>query len=255
MCLIVFAHHMHEDYPLIIVANRDEFFHRPATPLHEWPGSSIIAGKDEEKGGTWMGVTKSGRFAAVTNVRAGKAKQGIRSRGEIVTGFLDTNDPASYLETCNVHNELYDGYNVIGGDAANIYYSTNQDHNAFHHVEPGIHGLSNARLNTPWPKVAKAKQALRDMLAPQPEQLSFPALFDLLTDTSEANEEDLPETGVDKDLERRLSPMFIRLPGYGTRSQTVLVYHKNGDINVEEKTFDESGSKVTQKHYQWNCFE
>ncbi|SDH43116.1 NRDE family protein [Alteribacillus bidgolensis] len=251
MCLIVFGYGVHKDYPLIVAANRDEFYSRPTVPLHHWPRSPIKAGKDKEKGGTWMGVTESGRFAAITNVRASKQNPAKYSRGEIVKGFLEAEDPHTFLEECNVHNEDFDGYNLISGNSSQLYYSTNQDKHSKHKLKKGVYGLSNAFLNTPWPKVVDAKKKFTSILKKQTASFSPEPLFEMLSDTNEADEKDLPETGVDRQLEKKLSPLFIRMKGYGTRSQTVLVFTKKGEVIMEERTYSENGHILNQKNLNW----
>ncbi|MFB4163352.1 NRDE family protein [Alteribacillus sp. JSM 102045] len=251
MCLIVFGYRVHKEFPLIVAANRDEFYSRPTEPIHCWPGSSIIAGKDKEKGGTWMGATKSGRFAAITNVRASRQQTAKYSRGEIVKGFLETNSPHCYLEECNSRNEDFDGYNLICGNSQKLYYATNQDKQVKKQLQPGVYGLSNASLNTPWPKVRKARNQFTEIIESQANFLSPKLFFDLLSDTKEAKEQDLPDTGVNKNLERKLSPMFIIMENYGTRSQTVLFFKNDGKAIMEEKTYDKKGERINQKSLKW----
>ncbi|RSL33402.1 NRDE family protein [Salibacterium salarium] len=240
MCLIICGFHAHKDFPLIIAANRDEFHARPTQSLHRWPESPIIAGRDKDKGGTWMGVTESGRFAAVTNVRNPMEKPSKKSRGDIVKGYLETTDPESFLENCNKNKNHFGGYNFIGGSLEHLVFSTNQNSQSEMRLNAGIYGLSNAYLDTPWPKVVKAKARFTHILEDTPN-LTCDPFFNMLTDTTEAKADALPNTGVEKTLEQKLSPLFINMDGYGTRAQTVLMVSKDGKVIIEEKTYREKG--------------
>lgn len=251
MCLITFAYHVHPDYPLILVANRDEERNRPTETLHRWKDKDIIGGRDLEKGGTWLGVTPNGRFAAVTNVRNPREKKKDRSRGEIVTGYLEAKDPSAYLALMNEEKEAYNGYNLLCGDAQELFYVTNQDDIDKHPLTPGIYGLSNASLDTPWPKVVKAKKQLSALLS---EAAPFRPddFFTFMTDSEKAKKEELPNTGVGEELERELSPLFITMDHYGTRSQTFLLIRKDGTITIEERTFDKNQRSGPRTKMTWN---
>ncbi|RSL33753.1 NRDE family protein [Salibacterium salarium] len=241
MCLIICGYHVHEDFPLIIAANRDEFYARPADSLHCWPDSPIIAGRDKAKGGTWMGVTESGRFAAITNVRNPYEAPSKKSRGNIVKDYLETEKPDVFLENCNKNGNQYGGYNFIGGNLDELLYTTNQNNYGKYVLTSGVYGLSNAFLDTPWPKVEKAKTRFSHILKDRADHLTCDVFFDMLTDTKQAEVESLPNTGVELSLEQQLSPLFINMKEYGTRSQTVLMVSKGGSMIMEEKTYREQG--------------
>jgi uncharacterized protein with NRDE domain len=233
MCLIALAYQVHAYFPLIVLANRDEFLERPARPAHFWqdkPG--ILAGRDERAGGTWLGLTTNGRFAALTNHRDLRqpAVQGP-SRGQLVVHALE-----GVLEPTD--ERPMDGYNLIHGPVAALKYRTNIL-GTEEFLRPGIHGLSNALLNTPWPKVERLKDAFARLVRnpdPQPERL-----FDLLLDRSFAPVDRLPDTGLDVTRERELSPAFIAMPGYGTRCSTLVMVDKNGGTLFEERTYQPPG--------------
>jgi uncharacterized protein with NRDE domain len=252
MCLILFAYHVHPSYPLIIAANRDEFYERPTAPAAFWEDTpSVLAGRDLEKGGTWMGVTRTGRFAAITNYRApGHARPDAKSRGFLVSDYLTGTDaPQAYLEKIQHAREYYNGFNLLVGDTESLYYYTPL-HNEIEEVSPGIHGLSNHVLDTPWPKVRKGteklKQALHDKI------MNETILFSILSDAEEAPEEELPNTGIGKKWERLLSPLFIQSETYGTRSTTVLTIDNDNNVMFTERFFLPDLQEWTQSRFMFS---
>jgi len=217
---------MHPTYRLIVAANRDEFYERPTAPAHYWEDAPhVLAGRDLLKMGTWMGVTTSGRFAALTNYRdPAEETRGRRSRGEVVADFLKgTASPEAFAAAASSRRELYPGYNLLAGDADELYYYSNVADDA-RKLPPGIYGVSNHLLDTPWPKVERGKAGLAEAIQGSGGGLAE-RLFDVLRDAEPAPDERLPSTGVPLDWERLLSPIFIRSPerGYGTRSSTVIL--------------------------------
>ena len=157
MCLILFAYRSLPDYRLVLAANRDEFYDRPTRHVAFWDDApEILAGRDLKAGGTWMGITKKGRFAAITNYRdSGMTIENAPSRGDLVKDFLiGKSRPHDYLESLQNKGQDYNGFNLIIGDGNELFYYSNRDGN-IHNIEPGVHGLSNHLLNTPWPKVAQ----------------------------------------------------------------------------------------------------
>lgn len=239
MCLLTMSYNMRSDYPLIIAANRDEFFERPTEPLHEWTDSPIIAGKDLKLGGTWMGVTKAGRFALVTNVRNPLEETGDLSRGFIVKEALEAENLEDYLETLHTNRFRYSGYNLLTGSLKEVYYHSNQNDQAPVRVKKGFYGLSNAALDTPWPKVEELKAGVRKAAAR--ESISREELFSCLSSEQKYEEKKLPNTGVGKDLEKNLSPVFIKMEEYGTRSQTILLMNNKGEVEITERLINEGG--------------
>ena len=243
MCLIVLAWKARADLPLVVAANRDEWRARPTEPAHWWsdhPG--LLAGRDLEAGGTWMGITRNGRFAAVTNFRdPSDKKSAARSRGELVSGFLlDTAQPEQYLSRLAPRTSDYNGFNLIVGDGASLWYFGSREGEA-RAIEPGIHGLSNHLLNEPWPKVVRGRAAMQEALR---EGSPAPKLFAMLADSQGAPDESLPDTGVGIAWERRLASALITGPEYGTRSSTVLTIGAAGAVTFEERTLAADGSVV-----------
>lgn len=243
MCLILFAHKTHPDYPLIVAANRDEAYARATAPAGFWQDFPMIyGGRDLELLGTWLGVTRHGKFAAVTNFRDGRSvKDALRSRGELVANYLRGNLPArNYVSDVSGDAQAYNGFNLIAGDLDELHYITNRSHRN-EVIAPGIHGLSNDLLDVPWPKVERGKAVVAGLLR-QPPQEMIDGLFALLADRATAADETLPDTGVGLLRERVLSPAFIVSPTYGTRSSTVVLVDNHGQVIFIERSFDEYGN-------------
>ncbi|PCH95506.1 MAG: hypothetical protein COB85_04455 [Bacteroidetes bacterium] len=243
MCLILFANNVHPKYKLILVANRDEFYKRPTRPAQWWEDKSdVLAGKDLEGGGTWMGISKSGRIAALTNYRKLPVNEKYNStRGKLVTDFLDESiSRTDYLKKLEDSSNDYDGYNLVFGNADQLTYYSNKGGEESD-VEPGIHGLSNALLDTPWPKVKLGKEALSTIVN-ESEDIVPDRLFEILHNTDLAPDEELPDTGIGIEYERVLSAAFINpisigSPDYGTRLSTVILIDKENKVHFEERAF------------------
>lgn len=238
MCLINFHYDDHPIYKLIVAANRDEFYERPTAPAEFWTDQpDILAGRDLLHMGTWLGVTKSGRFAALTNYRnPEEVSVGKQSRGDIVTNFLAENVSSEvFLETLKEEKDNYAGFNILVGDADSLFYFSNKRPEIME-VSAGTHGLSNHFLNTSWPKVVKGRTKLRDYVMGH-DIIEPGALFDIISDADVAPDALLPSTGVGLDLERQLSPLFIKTPTYGNRSSTVLLVSHDQSITFVERTF------------------
>lgn len=239
MCLINFHYNDHPKYKLIVVANRDEEYDRPTEAAHFWENEpNLLAGRDLKQMGTWLGVTKQGRFAALTNYRDPNLPVAPKSRGDIVKTFLTRNiAPSDYIEELKETRELFGGYNVIISDGGEIYHYNNIL-NETSKIQAGTHSLSNCSLNTPWPKVKKGKALLKNYVElHQEDDLNIDELFKLVSNRTKASIEELPDTGVGITLERELSPMFIQMPHYGTRSSTVLLISYDNHISFVERTF------------------
>ena len=237
MCLILLAYRSHPDYPIILAANRDEYYTRPTLPAAFWPDASkVLAGRDLLGGGTWLGITKGGRVSAVTNFRETVAhKQNAPSRGLLVSNFLRGQDaPADYLQQVARNADQYNGFNLIVGEIDQIYYYSNRA-DKIQKLSPGIYGLSNHLLDMPWPKIQCGKQYLSEIISE--DELSPQSIFKILADHTQAADQDLPTTGVGIELERVLSPLFISSPSYGTRSSTILFIDKDGKATFVERTF------------------
>jgi len=247
MCLILFAHGVHPDYPLVIAANRDEYYKRPTAKAAFWPDHpQILAGRDLECMGTWLGVTRAGRFAALTNYRApNERKIDAPSRGQLVSGFLISGrEPRDYLEEIARLAPQYNGFNLLIGDVDRVFYFSSRLPSV-QELPPGIHGLSNHLLNTPWPKVERGKRRLQAALAEEP---STEALLDLLHDREPVAQSELPDTGIGPEMERVLSPALIVSAQYGTRASTAVLFGQDGGISFSERTIlrgGEAGATVS----------
>ncbi len=252
MCLIVFAWREHPRYLLVFAANRDEFYDRPTVPARFWDDAPhVLAGRDERAGGTWMGLARDGRFAAVTNHRDPSAEQqNAPSRGALVADYLRGEaGPHAYLDALAPKAARYNGFNLLAGGPEALWYFSNrsgpdQSGVAPARVRPGVHGLSNAVLDTPWPKVEKSKAALGALL--EADAVAPEALLDLLSDAEPAPDGALPQTGVPEEWERALSSVFIETEGYGTRSSTALLVERSGEATFVERIF-RNGEVSTQR--------
>jgi uncharacterized protein with NRDE domain len=250
MCLIGLSWRVREDYPLILAANRDEFFTRPAAAAHYWHDHrEILAGRDLEQGGTWLGLTRSGRVAAVTNFRDGtRSRSGQRSRGWLVRDYLLSDlDALAFLQRVDDGATQYDGFNLLAGTHKQLFHYSNRT-GAVTPLGPGVHGLSNHLLNTPWPKVARARETLLG-LTDVPARDLPEALFALLADRSQPPDEALPDTGIGLDRERVLSTVFIQSQDYGTRCSTVLLIDRTGRACLEERSFAPDSTLIARRCY------
>jgi uncharacterized protein with NRDE domain len=240
MCLIVAAWQAHPQYPLVIAANRDEFFARPTRFADFWEDApNVLAGRDLQAGGAWLGVTRSGRFAALTNYRDPTQENPTAiSRGGLVSGFLqDTMTVSDYLAEAKSVGGKYSGFNLLVCDGVTLACYNNVE-NQSRVMEPGIHGLSNHVINSPWPKVKSASHALNTSLRNLPDT---DALFEFLRDDTVADDAELPDTGIPLERERSLSAIFIRPTtdlGYGTRSSTVLVVAADKEVTFDEQEWN-----------------
>lgn len=239
MCVIFFAYNSRPDYPLILLANRDEYYERPSAAAGYWTDApAIYGGRDLIGGGTWLGVTLGGQFAAVTNYRDPSGPAGTRSRGELVADFLKTDiSPKSYLEDIQTRSSDYSGFNLIAGkigETSELYYYSNRQ-GEIKELSSGIYGLSNHLLDTPWPKVAKGKSAFTEMLTLN--DVSNDSLFMILADETLAPDDELPSTGIPFEAEKAISATFIKAEGYGTRCSTVLKFSRDFEWSFEEKVF------------------
>ena len=238
MCLIILAYEAHPDYRLIVAANRDEFYDRPTRPLAYWDDSlKLLAGRDEKAGGTWLAVTAGGRMAAITNYRdPARLRADAPSRGDLVRDFVAGNlSSLSYMIRIQRHAQRYNGFNLIAFDSRDlVYYANRQD--KITAIAPGICGLSNHLLDTPWPKLQRAKALLTPLLSGQ-TPLHRQAVFRLLGDRHQPDDHQLPDTGMGIEWERILAPIFISSPTYGTRSSSLVCIGCDGHITFSERTY------------------
>ena len=240
MCLILFAHDAHPEYRLVLAANRDEFYARPTVPAAAWDDApEVIAGRDLRGGGTWMGITRQGRWAALTNYRdPTEAERGAPSRGQLVADYLrGATDPAEHLESLRPEPAEFNGFNLLLGDRESVFWYSNRAGGPGTRLSPGVYGLSNHLLDTPWPKVARGKRSLEQLLS-QAGDLDPDPLLELLLDRTYAADHELPETGVGLERERMLSSLFISSPEYGTRSSTALLVDRAGRALLVERSYE-----------------
>jgi uncharacterized protein with NRDE domain len=252
MCLILFALKTGPDHPLVIAANRDEFYGRPTAAAAPWPDApQIVGGRDLREGGSWLGITLDGRWAAVTNFRdASLPRSDAPSRGHLVGDFLRGDlSPANYIEQLRPSASSYNGFNLLVGDPRTVVWYSNRsdDHPLLATpLPPGIYGLSNHLLDTPWPKIVRGKRELAKALAPgaDPE-----AIMETLLDRTLADDADLPSTGIPLEQERALSALFIAGEAYGTRSSTVVLMRGDGRTVLVERAFHPVDGVEVHRHH------
>lgn len=253
MCTILFSYRQHADFPFLLAANRDEFYARPTRPMGFWPECPILlAGMDLREGGTWLGLSRRGRFAAITNFREPEnLLKAPRSRGELVAGFLRAEaPPEEFLAGISDNAQLYGGFNLVAGDASGLWYLSNRSEQpAPQKLEAGLYGLSNQLLDTPWHKVQTGKQALGAIVSGNPNTSK---LLAIMADRTRAPESRLPRTGVSRRLEQMLSSRFIRSPLYGTRASTALLIGKRGHVIVSEQSFGRMGRPGPHRDFRLN---
>ncbi len=251
MCLILFAYNIHPSYRLILAANRDEFFNRPTQSADVWPDHpDVLGGIDLQEKGTWLGVTRRGKFAAITNYRNPASwKSSAPSRGKLVSDYLISDVTAqSYIEKVSAGSQIYNGFNLLAGDENDMWFYSNRG--LAQKLKPGLYGLSNHQLDTPWPKVQRGKRLLKKALEKKGDNLEE-ALLSLLSDRHVPSDEQLPDTGVTQEWERILSPMFISSPVYGTRSSTVLLVAKNRRVRFVERVFNADGTPCMTSRFSF----
>ncbi|HEX8297719.1 MAG TPA: NRDE family protein [Rubricoccaceae bacterium] len=241
MCVLFFALGVHPGYALVLAGNRDEAHARPTAPLALWPDApEVAAGRDLEAGGTWLGVTRTGRWATVTNVRdPGSVRPDARSRGALVSDFLrGTDSPETYAQRVQAERGVYNGFNLLVGQGAEAWLASTR-RTAAEPLAPGIYGLSNDTLDTPWPKLVRGRDAFAEAL--RADDLVPSDLLPFLHDETLAADASLPDTGVGVELERVLSPLFIRGARYGTRASTALMISDAGAGRIAEHTWGPDG--------------
>lgn len=241
MCLILFALRQHEEFPLVVIANRDEYYARPTRAAHWWEDSDgIFAGRDLEAQGTWMGINRNGRFAAVTNVREpGMFAPARLSRGKLPREFLASDEAAeTFIERTRPEADDYAGFNLLVGDSARLFFYSNRQAEVIE-IRTGVHGISNGLFDEAWPKLVSGKQALATVLASGSDNND---LMRILTDNSIAEDEHLPNTGVSLDVERMLSGRFIRSADYGTRACSVIKFDSRNHISFVEQNYTDAES-------------
>lgn len=252
MCIAYLSLGMNSGWPVLIAANRDEYHDRPALPARPWPEAPhVIAGKDLTAGGTWLGLTRTRRWALLTNFRdPGRQRDGLVSRGRLVSDFLLGDMPAEeYTKYIYEHADQYNGFNLIAGQGLHAWYVGN--HAACTGpvpLGPGRYALSNHALDTPWPKVERLRNRL-DAVLPSNGELRLEPVYETLRDGTQPPDEHLPRTGVPLDVERMLSSIFITSPNYGTRCSTIIALDPDGNGIFSETSYDPSGTP--RERHDW----
>ncbi len=251
MCVLAFAWQKHPDFPVVLAGNRDEFHVRPTAPVDWWADRpEVLAGRDLEGGGTWMGLSRNGRFAVVTNIREPRVPGPASppSRGRLVSEYLaSVQPPPAWF--ADLEPEAYRGFNLIFGDREQAWYGSNRLPTPVP-LEPGIYGLSNHLLDTPWPKLLSVRDGLEGSIGPAGPGIA--GLFDLLADRQRPPAHLLPDTGVPEEWEQLLSSVFIVHPEYGTRASTVILLERSGSAYLEERGFDASGEQLEARRFRFD---
>lgn len=252
MCILFIAINQHKEYPLILLANRDEFQARPTTSAQFWDDyPNLLAGRDEQDKGTWLGITKEGRISALTNYRnIPLHKEGRTSRGLLVKNYLTTNVLSSdYLNFLQSSKDKYNPYNILIGNRKELYVYNNVSNEA-QKLETGFYGLSNAFLNSPWPKLSRGISNLKEAILNN--QIEEEKLFLLMKDETKANDDLLPDTGVGIEKERFLSSIFLRSEVYGTRSTAIILIDNQNNVSFSEKTYNPKGETTKEMNTQFS---
>ena len=249
MCILFIAIEQHPDYPVIICANRDEFHQRPTEKMHHWSPQNILAGKDLQAGGTWLGLSPSGKFSALTNFRRpAHFDTTKRSRGDLVVQAL-TSSEQSIQQKLTKESHQYNDFNLVFGQLNNLqaFDSVNKK---FVTLTPGFHSICNGALDDIWPKMALGIKALENTIVS--ESVNLEQLFSLMKNQETAKEQHLPETGLSAELESLLSSIFIISPDYGTRSTAIILQTTSGDIEVYERNYNPQGSVKNQNQFHFS---
>ena len=252
MCLIFISFQEHPSYKLIVAANRDEFHRRKTAAADFWKDyPNILGGRDLEANGTWLGVSRSGKISLLTNYRDPQHINPIApSRGHLVSDFLEDNVAAEpYMKAVESRGKQYNGYNLVAGTADELWYHSNYAPGT-QSIAPGLHGLSNHLLDTPWPKVERGKQLLEPIL--KQKRIEPSEIFEFLYDDHVAPDNQLPDTGVGLERERALSSMFIKSPDYGSRCSTVVLIDHQNHLLFSERVYDLSTFQFATKDFEFD---
>ncbi len=252
MCLLVLAWRCHPRYRLVVAANRDEFHARADAPLGPWDDApGIIGGRDLQAGGAWLAVDRRGRFGIVTNFREfGRRRRSAPSRGGLIPAFLSgAQAPDEHLQSLETDAPGYAGFNLLLADSRSLWYASNRADAFARELEPGVYGLSNEFLDTPWPKLVRVRARFRALLesagADDPRSLSA-GLFDMLADREPAPPDQVPPGDLSPEWARKLSAPFVLDATYGTRCSTVLTITDDGTLAITERRFDTDGAMSSQ---------
>ncbi len=251
MCLILVAHQVDEEWPLVVLNNRDEFYRRPTAKLGPWPGHpDVMAGRDLSSGGSWMGAHRDGRWVAVTNFREIRAgEHATKSRGWLVRDYLLGECSArAYLDSVAEDGKYYAGFNLLVGDRESLWHLSNRE-TGVRQLAAGLYGLSNGFFAADWPKIRRGRKKLAKLLKRSGWQTG--EALDLMLDENRAPDRELPATGVPLAWERALSSMFIRTTDYGTRSTTLLVVNRSGHSSMIERHFTAPPQQWIEQRCEW----
>ncbi len=250
MCLLAFAVDMHPGYPLIVAANRDEYHARPASPAGWWRQPRILAGRDLRAGGTWLGVTREGGFATITNFRDPEShRPDAPSRGDLVVRAL-TDAQHSLVAHLQARGRDYNGFNLLWYRAGQLWYYNNQTSAGVQRLPRGLYGLSNGVLDTPWPKLVRVRAGLKTLLQSR-DEVQAARLLELMADRRQPPEHSLPDTGIGAEWERLLASPFIVSPRYGTRSTSAVLFRTNGMATFSERAFDPEGKTMSEREFRF----
>jgi uncharacterized protein with NRDE domain len=253
MCLLLVSFQPDSEYPWVVASNRDEFLNRPTLAAHFWSDHpQILGGRDAKENGTWLAVTKSGKFAALTNYRdPTRHAGGKKSRGWVVNDCLLARDPTErFLAKLMMRADEYNDFNLMVGTSRELFFYSNP-HRSAQNLPPGVYGVSNQDLDSPWPKLNEAKYRFEKALT-EPDDQTAERIFEILTNASRYEDSLLPDTGIGLEWERRLSSIFIPGPDYGTRSSTVISMAKSGRIRFEERTYEGDSSKFQAIRHEFD---
>ncbi|MDX1515407.1 MAG: NRDE family protein [Woeseiaceae bacterium] len=249
MCLVVVAHRAHADFPLVLAGNRDEFHARPTQDARWWPDRpDVLGGRDLQAGGTWLALHRNGRFAVVTNFRDAVPPVATQqSRGHLITGFLDGSSlPMEFVR--DIDGQRYGGFNLLVGNGDTLAYLSNRD-GACRELSPGIYGVANATLDTPWPKVERSKARLQSLL--DAGRLNETSLLRLLADREKARAHEVESGDLPFTKAHALTAPFIVLPDYGTRSSSVVIRDRDGRTRFTEQRFAPDGTAIGRSDFQF----
>ncbi|HEU20415.1 MAG TPA: NRDE family protein [Deltaproteobacteria bacterium] len=254
MCTVLFSFKSHPEYPLILASNRDEFHDRPTMPAAFWDERfDLLAGRDLKACGTWLGITKTGRFATLTNFRApASMRDDAPTRGKLVSNFLlSEKSPETYFHDMRFNAHEYNGFNLLFGYVSELYYFSNKDHGFCRKVAPGLYGLSNHLFDTPWPKVERGKKLLSDVMSGG-KSITAEMIFGVLADTYQPDDSLLPDTGVGPKWERILAPIFVQSPAYGTQFSTVIMVDTKNRVSFTERAFQSRPDQYTERTFEFS---
>ena len=258
MCLLVLAWRCHPHFRLVVGANRDEFHARPALPLAPWgDNGGVVGGRDLQANGAWFAVDVRRRVGLVTNFREfGRSRRSAPSRVGLIPGYLSGNSgPEEYLRSLETDAPGFAGFNLLLADRDSLWYASNRADQFARELPPGIYGLSNEFLDTPWPKLVRVRARFEALLkSTTASHLGAfdPALFGMLADRETAPPDGLPPGDLSPEWARKLSAPFVVDPGYGTRCSTVLTISNEGALRIAERRFDADGAATGQSEHVLN---